>query len=116
MSKPGPQKISLLHAEAHGGYIRRETPAVVDARSDENSKVIQQSGRPGDHISPTPRILECGPHAMTIVALVVALAMPLQAGEAQKSGWKEFQSKEGGFSVLMPGTPVEHEQSAASRI
>ena len=53
---------------------------------------------------------------MTTVALVVALAMPLQAGEAQKSGWKEFQSKEGGFSVLMPGTPVEQEQSAGSRI
>src|SRR3954469_7271009 len=53
---------------------------------------------------------------MATVALVVTLAMPLQAGEAQKSGWKAFQSKEGGFSVLMPGTPVEHKQSAESRI
>jgi hypothetical protein len=53
---------------------------------------------------------------MTTVALVVALAMPLQAGEARKSGWKQFQSKEGSFSVLMPGTPVEQEQSADSRI
>src|SRR3954447_19585632 len=53
---------------------------------------------------------------MTTVALVVALAMPLQAGEAQEPGWKEFQSKEGGFSVLMPGTPVAQEQSADSRI
>src|SRR3954447_15583600 len=114
MSKPGRRKTSLLHAEAHSGYIR-ETPAVRDARSDEDSKAIQSS-RPGDHISPTPLILECGPHAMTTVALVVALAMPLQAGEAQKSGWKEFRSKEGGFSVLMPGTPVEQEQSAGSRI
>jgi hypothetical protein len=53
---------------------------------------------------------------MPTVALVVALAMPLQAGEPQESGWEEFQSKEGGFSVLMPGTPVERERSADSRI
>src|SRR3954469_21109180 len=51
---------------------------------------------------------------MTTVALIVALAMPLQAGG--EPVWKEFQSKEGGFSVLMPGTPVGQEQSADSRI
>jgi hypothetical protein len=106
--------MSLLHAEAHRGYIR-EIPAVVGTQSDENSKAMQSS-RPGDHISLTPLILACGQHAMTTVALVVALAMPLQAGEAQKSGWKAFQSQEGGFSVLMPGTPVEQEQSVDSRI
>ena len=48
---------------------------------------------------------------MTTIALVVALSMPLQAGKAQESGWKELQSKEGAFSVLMPDTPIEHEQS-----
>jgi len=51
---------------------------------------------------------------MTTVALIVALAMPLLADE--EPGWREFQSKDGGFSVLMPGTPVAQEQSADSRI
>jgi len=31
---------------------------------------------------------------------------PAPAAKEEKPGWKKFTSREGGFSVLMPGTPV----------
>ncbi|OPY04503.1 MAG: hypothetical protein A4E67_02350 [Syntrophaceae bacterium PtaB.Bin038] len=43
------------------------------------------------------------------IALLVALAAALTGCET--SPWKDFHSMEGGFSVSMPGTPVERRQA-----
>ncbi len=38
------------------------------------------------------------------------------AAQVQETGWKEFQSKEGGFSVLLPGAPVEEKQAVQTEL
>jgi hypothetical protein len=47
-------------------------------------------------------------------ALALALVIAAQAGAAPKPAWKLFTSEEGGFSVLMPGEPVEQRKSVPS--
>src|SRR5262249_441555 len=41
---------------------------------------------------------------LTLLLALVTQVVKLQAGQAE---WKVFSSKEGGFSVLMPGVPQE---------
>jgi hypothetical protein len=49
-----------------------------------------------------------------MVRLCLGLTLPLIFGAAQQenlpAGWSVFTSKEGGFSVALPGTPVESKQ------
>jgi hypothetical protein len=44
---------------------------------------------------------------MAAHVLLVALAVSLQAPKADDSAWQTYTSKEGGFSVDMPGKPTE---------
>src|SRR5262249_25102169 len=50
-------------------------------------------------------------YPMKIRLLWPALVLPLLFG-ADDSGWKEFTSKEGGFTVSWPGKPTERTQAA----
>ena len=43
---------------------------------------------------------------MKLVMAVILLASACSFLHAQQSTWKELRSTEGGFSVLMPGTPI----------
>ena len=52
---------------------------------------------------------KCGFAVISGIALLIALAAALAGCES--SPWKDFQSKEGGFSVSMPGTPTEKRQA-----
>lgn len=44
--------------------------------------------------------------------LLTLLVLVLLLTACQPADWKEFSSKEGAFSVLMPGTPTEQTQKA----
>ncbi|MCU0531245.1 MAG: hypothetical protein MUE76_04035 [Syntrophales bacterium] len=48
---------------------------------------------------------------MTRRAVALLLGMMLALAGCESSPWKDFHSKEGGFSVSMPGTPVEKRQA-----
>ena len=48
---------------------------------------------------------------MTRRALPLLLGILLALAGCESSPWKDFHSKEGGFSVSMPGTPVEKRQA-----
>jgi len=54
-------------------------------------------------------LLKCRFPAISGMALLMALAAALAGCES--TPWKDFHSKEGGFSVSMPGTPVEKRQA-----
>ncbi len=41
---------------------------------------------------------------------------PAPAAKEEKPGWKKFTSREGGFSVLMPGTPVARREAVQTPI
>lgn len=52
---------------------------------------------------------------ITLLAVgFIALLPGCGKREAKKDTWKEFTSKEGGFSVLMPKQPVKRKQTAPS--
>ena len=48
---------------------------------------------------------------MTRRSIALLLGMMLALAGCESSQWKDFHSKEGGFSVSMPGTPVEKRQA-----
>ena len=48
---------------------------------------------------------------MKLVAAVALLVSACSFLNAQEPTWKEFRSNEGGFSVLMPGTPTPNKVS-----
>ncbi len=48
---------------------------------------------------------------MTGKAIPLLLGILLALAGCESSPWKDFHSKEGGFSVTMPGTPVEKRQA-----
>lgn len=52
---------------------------------------------------------KCGFPVLSGLSLLIALALALAGCES--SPWKDFHSKQGGFSVSMPGTPVEKRQA-----
>lgn len=48
---------------------------------------------------------------MTRRVIILLLGILLVLGGCDSSPWKDFHSKAGGFSVSMPGTPVEKRQA-----